>query len=190
MNGRSSRLLLCWGIVILAILAGCVPSLNPVYRPEDLVFDSSVVGTWVQTGEKARWEFLKRDEKSYRLLYADNEGRKGKFIAHLANIEGQLFLDLFPEDMEMEANSFYQFHLVPIHTVYLVRQTKPGMELAAIDYKWLEEELAKQPATIQSSTFNGRKLITAPTDEVRTFMVQNKEHFTGRFELQRAPLEN
>lgn len=181
---------LAWGVVALTILAGCVPSLNPVYRPEDLVFDSSVVGTWVQTGEKARWEFLQSGDKSYRLLYTDNEGRQGKFIAHLANIEGQLFLDLFPEETEMSANSFYQFHLVPIHTIYLVRQTKPGLELAAIDYKWLEEELGRQPATIQSSTFNGRKLITAPTDEVRAFVAKNKEKFSGRFELQRAAQEN
>ena len=190
MNAKTSKPLLGWAVVGLTILAGCVPSLNPVYRLEDLVFDSSVVGTWVQTGEKARWEFLKRDDKSYSLLYTDNEGRKGKFIAHLANIEGSLFLDLFPEESEMEANSFYQFHLVPIHTIYLVRQTKPGLELAAIDYKWLEEELAKQPATVQSSTFNGRKLITAPTDDVRAFVAKNKEFFTGRFELQRAAEEN
>lgn len=182
--------LLAWGVVALMILPGCVPSLNPAYRPEDLVFDSSVVGTWVQTGEKARWEFLKRDDKSYRLLYTDNEGRQAKFIAHLAKIEGSLFLDLFPEDPEMAANSFYQFHLVPIHTIYLIRQTKPGLELAAIDYKWLEEELNKQPATIQSSTFNGRKLITAPTDDVRTFVAKNKEFFSTRFELQRAAQEN
>ena len=177
---------LCWGVIGLTALAGCVPSLNPVYRPEDLVFDSSVVGMWTQTGEKARWEFTQRDDKSYRLLYTDNEGRQGRFVAHLAKIEGDLFLDLFPEEVEMGVNSFYKFHLVPIHTIYLVRQTKPGLELAAIDFKWLEEELNKQPATIQSSTFNGRKLITAPTDEVRAFIVKNKESFTGRFNLQRA----
>lgn len=181
MNGR---LVLCCVILGLMVLAGCVPSLNPVYRPEDLVFDSSVVGTWTQKGEKARWEFLKRDEKSYRLVYTDNEGRQGRFVAHLARIEGDLFLDLFPEESEIDANSFYAFHLVPIHTIYLVRQTKPGLELAAINFKWLEEELNKQPATVQSSTLNGRKLITAPTDEVRAFIVKNKESFTGKFNLQ------
>lgn len=178
------------GLTLLVFTVGCIPSLNPAYRAEDLVFDSSVIGTWVQAGEKARWEFSQGNDKSYRLLYTDNEGRQGKFIARLAKIEDQLFLDLFPEEMEMEANSFYAFHLVPIHSIYLVRQTKPSLELAAIDYKWLENELDKQPATIQSSTFNGRRLITASTEDVRAFLVKNKDSFTGRFELQRSASAN
>lgn len=184
MNGNRFRL---WTILGLITLAGCIPSLNPVYRQEDLVFDSSVLGTWAQTGQKARWEFQKRDDTSYKLLYTDNEGRQGRFVAHLAKIEGELFLDLFPEQLEMEVNSFYSFHLVPIHTIYRVRQTKPQLELAAIDYKWLDEELNKEPATIQSSALNGRRLITASTDDVRAFVVKNKDSFTGRFELQKAP---
>lgn len=186
---KAKKVLRCWSLIAVIAFVGCVPSLNPVYRPEDLVFDSTVVGTWVQAGEKARWEFAKRDDKSYGLLYIDNEGRQGRFVAHLAKIDDLLFLDLFPEENEMQANGFYNFHLVPIHTIYLVRRTKPGLELAAIDYKWLEEELDKQPATIQSSTFNGRRLITASTDDVRAFVLKNKGAFTGRFELQRAPVK-
>lgn len=184
MNGNHFRL---WAIIGLMTLTGCIPSLNPVYRQEDLIFDSSLLGIWTQAGQKAKWEFLERDDTSYKLLYTDNEGRQGRFVAHLAKIEGELFLDLFPEQMEMEANSFYNFHLVPIHTIYRIRQTKPQMELAAIDYKWLDEELNKEPATIQSSALNGRRLITASTDDVRAFVVKNKDSFTARFELQKAP---
>jgi hypothetical protein len=45
--------------------------------------------------------------------------------------------------------------------------------------------LEKQPASIQSSTFSGRHLITAPIKDVREFVVNNKEFFTGRFDPQR-----
>ena len=185
---KSKRVI--FGLVALATIAGCIPSLNPVYRPEDLVFDAAALGIWKGEDGKARWEFTRRDEKSYRLAYTDEQGQQGKFIAHLAKIDGTLFLDLYPEEVALDANSFYKFHLVPIHTIYLVRQIEPQLELAAIDYRWLNDELGDEPAPIQTSTMNGRKLITASTDDVRAFVVKNKDHFTAEFKLQRAAVEN
>lgn len=179
-----------WGLLALTVIAGCVPSLNPVYRPEDLVFDAAALGVWTQEDGKARWEFTKNDDKSYRLLYTDPEGQQGRFIAHLAKIDGTLFLDLYPEEIAVDASTFYKFHLVPIHTIYRVRQVEPKLELAAIDYRWLNEELGKQPPTVQTSTFNGRNLITAPTDEVRALVIKNKDSFTAEFKLQRAAAGN
>jgi hypothetical protein len=179
-----------WGVVALIALGGCVPSLNPVYRPEDLVFDAAALGVWTEEDGKAKWEFLQRDDKSYRLLYTDREGQQGRFIAHLAKIDGHLFLDLYPEEVATDANSFYKFHLVPIHTIYYVRQIEPKLELAAIDYQWLSDELVKKPPAIQTSVFNGRSLITAPTDDVRAFVVKHKEHFTAEFKLQRQSAAN
>lgn len=177
-------------LVALTLLAGCIPSLNPVYLPEDLVSDPRVVGTWRQPADKASWVFSEREGKSYGLLYTDNQGRQGRFVAHLAKIEGELFLDLFPEEFNGSANSVYTFHYVPIHTIYLVREIGTSLELAAIDLQWLEKELEKEPATIQSSTVSGRHLITASTKEVREFVVKNKDSFTARFDLQRAPAKN
>ena len=35
-------------------LAGCIPTLNPVYTGDDLVFEPSVVGEWKQ--ENGEWQ--------------------------------------------------------------------------------------------------------------------------------------
>lgn len=171
------------GLIALAMLAGCIPSLNPVYRDEDLVSEPRVVGVWNQKGEKARWIFQNRDEKSYSLVYLDQDGRENRFIAHLARIEGDLFLDLFPEPLDGKANSFYTFHHVPIHSIYRVHRIEPTLELGAIDFQWLENELNENPAAVESRTFNGRRLITASTEDVRAFVIKNKDRFTARVEL-------
>lgn len=175
----------CCGLLALTLLAGCLPSLNPVFTDENLVFDPQVLGAWIQPGSKARWEFSKRDEKSYRLLYTDQDGHQGRFVARLAELQGHRFLDLFPEHVETGAAAFYKFHLVPIHTVYWVPQTQPKLELRAINYKWLEGYLADHPNEIQFSTFDGRRLITAPTKDVQAFVVKHLKEFTGEFGLQR-----
>jgi hypothetical protein len=180
-----NRNLLIGGALTLVAVAGCIPSLNPAYKDENLVFKSQFVGVWSQSNSKAKWNFAKRDDKSYTLTYQDEEGRRGRFIAHLADIEGNLFLDLFPEETKDPANGFYKFHLVPIHTIYLVRQTEPVLKLATIDYRWLDKYLDEHPDEIATSKFDGRKLITAQTADLQKFLVQHKEEFRGDFNLAR-----
>ena len=183
----NKKLLSSCGALILAAVAGCIPSLNPAYKEENLVYKSQFVGVWSQPNAKAKWNFAKRGDKSYTLSYQDEEGRQGRFIGHLANIEETLFLDLFPEDTNGAANGFYKFHLVPIHTIYLVRETESGLKLAAIDYKWLDKYLAEHGDEIATATFDGRKLITAQTEDVQKFLVKHKEEFRGDFNLVREP---
>jgi hypothetical protein len=181
MNSKLVR----WALVALTIFAGCVPSLNPVYTDEQLVFDPNVLGQWVQANSQNKWEFVQGDGKSYRLLYTDEEGRQGRFVAHVAEVDGTRFLDLFPEETNYEESGFYKFHLVPIHTIYLVKASGPNLKLAAIDYKWFDQYLTDHPGAIQFATFNDRKMITASTSEVQAFVLQHKAMFTGDFDLVR-----
>lgn len=178
-----------WTVMATMLLAGCLPSLNPVYTDSDLVFDPALVGVWKQPKSSATWAFSKRDDKSYDLAYTDEKGRTGRFIARMAKLDGTLFLDLYPAEFQADESALYKFHLVPIHTVYLVRRTTPRVDLAAIDYDWLEKLLAEHPDAIAHATFDGRKLITASTTELQAFVLQHKEAFRGDFSLERQ-LEN
>lgn len=174
-----------WAMIALVLFTGCLPSLNPVYTEKDLIFDPQLVGLWKQPKSAATWGFSKGDDKSYELVYTDEAGHSGQFTARLAQIDGMVFLDLFPQEIQNDENAFYKFHLVPIHTIYLVRKTKPALELAAIDYHWLEDFLAKHPDGIAHATFNGRKLITASTADLQAFLLQHKDAFKGELALQR-----
>jgi hypothetical protein len=176
-----------WPLISLIVVAGCIPSLNPVYRNENLVLDASVLGAWKQPKSAATWKFTERDNKSYNLVYTDEKGQQGRFIACVADIQGKRFLDLFPEEAMPEASGFYKFHLVPIHTIYLVRGTQPNLELAAINYPWLDDYVADHPGAIEHATFGGRTLITASTEQVQAFVLAHQDAFTVPFELERSP---
>ena len=176
----------CWTLFVL-LLGGCVPSLNPVFTEKDLVFDASVLGVWIQPNAQTQWQITRHSENSYRVVYTDKSGHAGRFVAHLANVDGMQFLDMFPEKMESDAGGFYNIHLVRTHTIYRVLQSKPTLELAAIDYQWFDQYLNDHPDAIQHVTFNGRKLITAPTEDVQAFLVRHKDKFTSNISLERQP---
>lgn len=179
-----------WMLAVLTLIVGCIPSLNPVYTDETLTFDPALLGVWKQPGEKTRWDFAKLDEKTYRLIYADEKGQQGRFLGRLAKLDGELFLDLYPEEVKMEANGFYKFHLVPIHTIYRVQKTDGKLALSAIDFRWLDEYLTSHPGEIEFATFNGRKMITGPTAAVQKFVLAHKEMFTNKFDLQKVENSN
>lgn len=178
-----NKSLFACGVLFVAAIAGCIPSLNPAYKDENLVFKPQFIGVWSQPKSSAKWDFAKRDDKSYTLSYQDEEGHQGKFVAHLMNIEGNLFLDLFPEEAKDSVNGFYNFHLVPIHTIYLVRETEPTLKLAAIDFRWLDKYVGEHGDEIASATFGGRKMITAQTEDVQKFLLRHKDEFRNDFNL-------
>jgi hypothetical protein len=177
-------------LFILTAIAGCVPSLNPVYTDETLTFEPALLGIWTQPSTKARWDFSKRDDESYRLDYTDDEDRQARFVGRLAKLDDELFLDLYPEEVKSDSNGFYKFHLVPIHTIYRVKQADGQLTLAAIDFQWLDDYLTTHPTEIECATFNGRKMITAPTAEVQRFVLAHKGKFTSDFDLRKAGTSN
>lgn len=171
----------------LAMAVGCVPTLNPVYTEKDLSFDAALVGHWTQKDAPATWTFTKSGEKGYELVYTDDQGRSGRFVARLANVGGVKLLDLYPVKEDVQANEFYKFHLMPIHTAYLVRQTSPHPQLAGFDLKWLDTYLTQHPDALANSMHNGQRLITASTDDVQAFLLEHQDQFEGSFDL--VPVE-
>jgi len=167
------------GTAVLMLAVGCVPSVNPVYTDNELVFDEALVGTWVLETSPGTWVFAKRDPSSYQIVYSDKDGKQCRLVGRLAKIQGTLFLDICPEAMDIEANALYKFHLAPIHTIYLVVRTGPTPQLAAMNHKWLEQYLDEHPDEIAAATVNGRKLITASTKDLQAFVLRHKEAFTG-----------
>lgn len=174
-----------WCMVGLLLFGGCVPSLNAIYTEKDLVFDRSVVGVWSQPNSPETWEFRAGDAKSYRLTYTDREGRMGNFVAHMAEVDGLRFLDLFPEPYEGSSPGFYRIHYVPMHTIYLVKETGDRVVLAAIDGEWLGAYLREHAAEVSSIPIGSSRMVTASTDVLQHFLVENKDRFSNDVTLTR-----
>jgi hypothetical protein len=168
------RIITAFGILILAV--GCIRSLHPIYTEKDIVFEPSLIGQWAEEGDDEIWAFSKGDENAYKFVYTDDKGKQGVFTAHLARIEGHLFLDFFPEEPEFEENAFYQFHLLPVHTFLHVKQIEPRLQMSFPDPDWLKELLEEDPGAIRHEVMeddDAGPILTASTQELQAFWLKH-----------------
>src|SRR6478752_1849173 len=106
-------------LALLACLTGCVPvdSLNPLYTDKDVVFDESLLGSWVgpDKGEEGGLEILAREQdgkKSYLLVMTDKSKdlkvfKKTVYQARLVELNKHLFLDVVQESFEPQSAPYF-----------------------------------------------------------------------------------
>ena len=91
-------------IVAATVLFGaCIPSVNPFYTGNDVVFDARLLGSWQEKGtanEPEVWKFAKSGTNGYALTIVEKPGKEGSFDARLFKLKEELFLDIIPTDCE------------------------------------------------------------------------------------------
>ncbi|MCL4177552.1 MAG: hypothetical protein KJ072_07370 [Verrucomicrobia bacterium] len=165
------------------MLAGCVPSLNPLYTDEDLVFEPKLVGVWAENAEaKERWTFEQAGEKAYRVIY-EEDGERGEFEVRLLRLGDQLYLDFFPNDeamKSMERNDLYKYHWLPAHTFARVYQVEPELSMAFMNPDWLAKRLKAEPDAI-AHVMRGDDavVLTASTKALQAFVRKHADEAFG-----------
>jgi hypothetical protein len=159
--------------VIAVFMASCfVTSLHPLYTEEDLTFVPELLGTW-ENDEV--WIFEKSGENVYELTIKEQESKKtGVYETHLVKLGKYLFLDMYPEESELE-ESFYDIHLVPTHSFWKVEIEKDVLRLAFMDIEWLEEMIDANKVNIAHVCLEERIVLTALTEELQKFVLKYAE---------------
>jgi len=172
--------------LLTALLGGCVPvmSLHPLYTEKEVVFEEKLLGTWVDdiNSPNTTWEFKRPDEKEnkYRLIFADNEGKRGLFDAHLMKLGDRFFLlDVFPSEPPWDEDDpnkvnwvFNTLFLVPVHTFIKINGIEPRMNLQLTDDEDFKELLEENPSAVEFATIEEQPVLTAPTGELQAFVLK------------------
>jgi hypothetical protein len=172
-------------LIMSAILltAGCIESAHPVYDQQSVVFKPELVGTWSK--DKSTWTFSKRDDQSYSLVINDENGNDLPFVAHLAQVDGTLFLDLYPDKLSEQQQTFYDAHLFPVHSIFLIKQIDDQLHLGVMNFKELQQRLENNPQVVEHVTVDKRLLLTAPTKPLQQFLHGMRDAFSGSAKLDR-----
>ena len=164
--------------LLLAALAGCIPSVHPFYTKTDVVFEAGLVGEWQakeESSDPQRWKFEKGEEKSYKLTVTEKEGKHGEFKAHLFKLKDEHFLDIVPNECRFDTNQaeMISFSIIAGHLLVRVAQLEPDLKFAFFDFDWLEKFLEKNPKSLAHYHEENRLVLTADTPELQRFVVQH-----------------
>jgi hypothetical protein len=177
------------GITAIALTAGCIPSLFPIYNEQDLVQRNEILGRWVSDAQSQSWTFSQSGGNAYELVFVDNTGRDATFVAHLTEIDDVLFMDLYPQRSGRTKPGFYDLHLVATHTFFRVELADNALSLSFIDPQWLKQHFNEHPEVALHVRDKNSVLLTADTDTLRGFveeLLETEGAFTTPFELARA----
>ncbi|MBI4243284.1 MAG: hypothetical protein HY606_04260 [Planctomycetes bacterium] len=179
---QTAKILVIFGIMLL--IAGCVPSLHPLFTEKDLVFEPALLGTWGEEGSKETWTFQKSVDNTYDLIITEKRTILGsevianKFNAYLVKLDKLLFLDIYPKEPEIEGD-FYKFHLIPAHTFSKVWIEDDVLHLGMLDHDWLKKMIDNKKVNISYERLGDEPspmiVLTASTKALQEFVLKYAE---------------
>lgn len=163
-------------VVALALIA-CAPSLHPFFTDEDVVFNESLPGVWIDDSGGI-CKFTKSGDNHYELLVMDEKPMR--FEARLIELRGATFLDLYPKPLGKEVD-LYPENFVPAHTLARVTIGEDSISIAMMDGDWLKRLSDRNQLDLAHERINDVMIaLTAPTRELQAFALKhanNKEAF-------------
>lgn len=181
-DGRAKKALF---YLLAALLGGCVPvmSLHPLYTEKDVVFEERLLGRWVDepNSPEITWEFTRIEEpnNAYNLVFSDEEGKKGSFVAHLVRLQNRLFLDVYPSEppweiedpnkLELPYNSFF---LIPAHTFIKIDFNGPKLKMWLTNDEDMKKLLKEEPNAVKHTFIEDKLILTAPTKQLQNFVLK------------------
>lgn len=158
------------------LLAGCLPSLHPLYNDKTLIFKEELIGKWMGDDD-VLWQFTRSGDKEYELKICEDEKEIGRFSAHLTQIKGLMFLDLYPDEEQLkDLSDFYKMHILPVHTFMKVDHINPKLQLRMIDYDKAVKMIENDPNVIKHEVVDDDRIVlTAGTEELQNFVVEHVE---------------
>jgi hypothetical protein len=187
--------------MLAVILGGCVPvlSLHPLYTEKDIVVDKKLYGMWTDdpNSPKTTWEFKSIDEpkNAYKLIFTDEEGKKGSFVAHLVKLQDKLFLDIFPSELPWDSEDpnkmdwpYNSLFLIPAHTFVKVDSIEPQLKLRLTLESKMEELLKENPGVVEHTSVGDRIVLTESTKKLQAFVLKyadDERVFTDQVTLSR-----
>jgi hypothetical protein len=176
-------------LLLPLLITGClVKSLHPFFTEKDIVFDKSLIGNWIDP-DSSSWEIrqymkvtgLFKPEKpdpTYLITFKDKKGT-GIFHGRLFRLENQLYIDFYPEEIDME-NELMGFHMVPSHSLAKIELLSGKIIIRWYNEEWLLNlfkqnriRIAHERIPYENGSYNDRDfqvVLTAPTEDLQKFI--------------------
>ncbi len=160
------------------LMAGCLPSLHPLYTEDVGVFREELLGRW-------RWLFADHqgmdmniesiEGKAHRITVPQGDEEDLVYVAHLIELGGQLYLEC---QLQFDEDDLVQFNVLPLHQIMRIRFDNDRLITETHNEPWLEDYLSQHPDELDHLQINDRLLITAHTEQLQQFFIAHADDWT------------
>jgi hypothetical protein len=172
---------------LLAVaLGGCAPpvqSVYPLFSKNELIFDSNLVGLWKATDSNMTAQFSQIEDQNackinaYKLIIVgtENDGNQGNFLAGLGELQGNLFLEIYPDTShtyDNQESGFHKQHLLGMYSFMRIEQIDPNLKIALMDYDKVSKIIKADPNVLRHEFANDKLILTASTEDLQEFVVE------------------
>lgn len=158
---------------LIVFLCGCLPSLQPLYTDDTIVFDEALLGKWYGEDGGSIWSFTQDGENKYKLRVLEADAKEAKFEVHLVQVGDHRFIDLYPgDDFELkDTPAMFNCNLVAAHTFMKLDLSEPNLSLQWINFGDL---LSKEPEILKHEKHGDEViLITAEPEDIQKALIEN-----------------
>ncbi|UZR97527.1 hypothetical protein [Chondrinema litorale] len=172
-------------LIPVAIFSSCtVLSFYPLYTENELIKDDRILGEWQTTSENMntedtiRWSisFIQNQDNTNKYTYTLNlyhqkeETDSAKFLLHIVELDGNTYLDFFPEEGKVN-NDFFTIHLIPVHT-FAKLEIGDELKISWFDSDWLEKLFENNKIRMKHEKTKDVTLLTAKPQELQKFIIK------------------
>lgn len=170
---------------VAAFMTSClVSSLHPFYKQQDIIYDTDMVGYWMD-GDSAIWTIFPNmrspqfmdppvHDSTYRITYYEDDEKYTILKGTLFRLNGVDYVDFLPDpDEDHCTGDMASYHHVPAHTLARVQYSRDSIMLFWYSEEWLNDLFEKNRIRIKHETIasqDDRHVLTADTDELQKFI--------------------
>jgi hypothetical protein len=172
------------GLSVLLLSVGCVRSVQPVLKDDQVIVDKDLAGKWVSSDGKDTYEVSlpTGDDKTYQVRYIDVDDKESTYLARLGKVQNLTILEAHAADFAPQADDVYRSHFLGLYSFLIIYQTKPNLIVSSLDMDWLRRYLEDHPTELQFFKPDEKSVVLNSTpDEFQKFLLkhQNDEGAIG-----------
>lgn len=170
-----------WPILTVAILlfvaSGCVRTIQPILKDDQVVLDNSIVGKWVDDEGKQSYDVQPANrDKVYKSLYTDKDAKQANFLVRMGKIGGMTVAEIRPDDPAPDASDACKIYLLPLYTFVVIQQTSPKLVVQPMDPDWLKKYLDAHAGELQIAKVGDNDfVVTSTTEEFQAFLLRHSK---------------
>ncbi len=107
------------------------------------------------------------EEKSYLLTIHQN-GKDERYVAHLVDIGGDLFMDLYPAEVKYDSD--FSMNFFPVHTFMKLSIRDKKLDMTFFDLDKLNKLFERNLIRLRHENVDGTVVITAQPKELQKFL--------------------